>query len=72
MLLHGPVTARIAVYAPVQIHEGGVPVGEGVVPDGVETASFGYGGGDDVDGLLMADVVDLFFFFVSVRDKTGW
>lgn len=62
MFLHSSVAAPVALYAPVQVDEGGVAIGEGVVPDGVETAAFGNGGGDDVNWLVVAALSDFFLF----------
>lgn len=49
MLLHCPVRAPIAVHATVEVDKGRVAVGEGVMPDAVQTTAFGHRRGHDVD-----------------------
>ena len=86
VFLDRAVRPPVAVHAPVQVHEGGVPVGEGVVPDGVQAAAFGDGGGDDVCWLLLLLLLvvvvilgaarrvggSFFLFFVDVGDEARW
>lgn len=42
MLLHRPVRPPIAMHATVEVDKGRVAVGEGVVPDAVQTTAFGH------------------------------
>ena len=72
MFLHGPVRAGVALYASVQVDEGGVAVGEGVVPNGVETAAFGDGGGYDVTWLLVVVAALATDFFLFIWDEPWW